>query len=86
MSDTLPKKAVSPKKQPEPKRKTTVAKKDTLQMKPAMDTMDHSMHMMHTMPSHGYSKNLPMSRNGSGTGWSPDASPMYMWMKSTKKN
>ena len=85
MSDTLPKKAVSPKKQPEPKRKTTVAKKDTLQMKPAMDTMDHSMHMMHTMPSHGYSKNLPMSRNGSGTGWSPDASPMYMWMKSTKK-
>jgi len=26
-----------------------------------------------------------MSRNGSGTGWNPDASPMYMWMRSTGK-
>jgi len=47
------------------------------------DTMDHSMHMMHSMPSHSYSRNLPMSRNGSGTGWNPDASPMYMWMRSS---
>jgi hypothetical protein len=27
--------------------------------------------------SHAFSLNLPMSRNGSGTGWLPDASPMY---------
>lgn len=34
-----------------------------------------------TMPmdgmSHAFSLNLPMSRNGSGTGWLPDAAPMY---------
>jgi len=27
--------------------------------------------------SHAYSLNLPMRRDGSGTGWSPHASPMY---------
>ena len=27
--------------------------------------------------SHSFSLNLPMTRNGSGTGWSPDAAPMY---------
>jgi hypothetical protein len=27
--------------------------------------------------SHAFSLNLPMTRNGSGTGWLPDASPMY---------
>ena len=43
MSDTVPK------------------KRDTMQMKPAtkkmatMDSVDHSMHMMHSMPSHAYS-------------------------------
>src|SRR5262245_49549549 len=72
MSDTIPK------------------KKDTMPMKKGMDnmrmdTMDHSMHNMHSMPSHAYSRSLPMSRNGSGTGWNPDASPMYMWMKSGNK-
>jgi hypothetical protein len=30
--------------------------------------------------SHFLSPHLPMSRNGSGTGWNPDASPMYMYM------
>ena len=70
---------------------TMPKKNDTMQMKPAakkiaaMDTMDHSMHMIHTMPLHAYSRNLSMSRNGSGTGWNPDASPMYMWMKSTER-
>lgn len=31
--------------------------------------------------SHAYSLNLPMSRNGSGTAWQPDISPMYMYMR-----
>lgn len=30
--------------------------------------------------SHAFSLNLPMNRNGSGTGWLPDASPMYGYM------
>src|SRR3546814_2636628 len=30
--------------------------------------------------SHGFSLSLPMTRNGSGTGWLPDASPMYGYM------
>jgi len=70
---------------------TIPPKKDSVKMKPpmknmeSMDNMDHSMHSMSRMPSHSYSRNLPMNRNGSGTGWTPDASPMYMWMKSTKK-
>jgi hypothetical protein len=71
---------------------TLPTKRDAMQKKPttkkttAMDSMDHSMHMVHTMPSHAYSRSLPMSRNGSGTGWNQDESPMYMWMKSTGKN
>jgi len=43
-------------------------------------SMDHHMNM-----SNGYSLNLPMSRNGSGTGWLPDASPMYGYMFHTPK-
>ena len=31
--------------------------------------------------SHAYSRSLPMSRNGSGTAWQPDQTPMYMWMQ-----
>lgn len=34
---------------------------------------------------HAYSLNLPMSRNGSGTAWLPDASPMYGVMLHSKK-
>src|SRR3546814_3067752 len=30
--------------------------------------------------SHGFSLSLPMTRNGSGNGWLPDASPMYGYM------
>ncbi|HEU5051594.1 MAG TPA: hypothetical protein VFT78_00710 [Hanamia sp.] len=43
-------------------------------------SMDHQMGM-----SHVYSLNLPMGRNGSGTGWLPDASPMYGYMFHTPK-
>lgn len=30
--------------------------------------------------SHAFSRNLPMNRNGSGTGWLPDSTPMYGYM------
>jgi hypothetical protein len=44
------------------------------------------MDMDMDMPmSHSYSPNLPMNRNGSGTGWLPDASPMYGIMLHSKK-
>jgi hypothetical protein len=86
MPDTLPKKQVAPKKQVPAKKKVLPKRQDTMQMKPAMDkTMDHSMHAISSIPSQAYSRNLSMSRNGSGTGWNPDAGPMYMWMKSTDK-
>ena len=65
--------------------------------KPKMQTSDttkmdhHNMHgmktdkpMNHNM-SHAYSLNLPMNRNGSGTGWLPDAAPMYGYMLHSPK-
>lgn len=45
-----------------------------------METMDHNMHMPSMSMNHIYSLNLPMSRNGSGTGWMPDATPMFGYM------
>lgn len=52
-------------------------KMDNMDMKGMnMDkTMNH-----HSNMSHAYSLNLPMSRNGSGTAWLPDASPVYGFM------
>ena len=35
--------------------------------------------------SHAFSLNLPMTRNGSGTGWLPDSTPMYGYMIHGKK-
>jgi hypothetical protein len=35
--------------------------------------------------THSFSLNLPMNRNGSGTGWLPDASPMYGYMLHSRK-
>lgn len=68
--------------------------------KPAEQSTDHSRHTM-PMPgkhkghdstmqmgapmSHSFSLHLPMNRNGSGTGWLPDASPMYGVMLHSKK-
>jgi hypothetical protein len=49
-----------------------------------MNMHDMNEMNMHTMPS-SFSLNLPMSRNGSGTGWSPDAAPMYGQMYHSKK-
>ncbi len=55
------------------------------------DTAHHDMAGMQGMSgmdmggmgimSHAYSRNLPMSRNGSGTAWQPDQTDMYMWMQ-----
>ena len=52
---------------------------------------NHNMHnmktdepMKHNM-SHAYSLNLPMNRNGSGTGWLPDEAPMYGFMYHSPK-
>jgi hypothetical protein len=41
-----------------------------------MEGVDHSGMSM----SHAFSRNLPMTRNGSGTSWLPDNSPMYGYM------
>jgi hypothetical protein len=51
-----------------------------------MHDMDSGKSMNHHMNmSHAFSLHLPMSRNGSGTGWLPDASPMYGYMFHTPK-
>ena len=59
-------------------------KRDTMQMAPMDNTRSMDMNKKsisrHMSMSHVYSLNLPMSRNGSGTGWLPDASPMYGYM------
>ena len=48
--------------------------------------MNHEIDSAMVPPmSHSYSLNLPMNRNGSGTGWLPDASPMYGYMVHSKK-
>lgn len=65
--------------------KKTPAKKKPVADHQQMQEMDHSGHDMKQMPSHAFSRNLPMNRNSSGTAWNPDASPMYMWMKQSKK-
>lgn len=64
---------------------------DHMQMKEQTDTtnMDsmnmQDMDMDHMSMSHAYSLHLPMGRNGSGTGWLPDASRMYGYMFHTPK-
>ena len=83
-----------------PPTKPTTTKKATTKMtqkkstKKTTDTIpkdqkshpDHDMFEGQTMNmSHYLSLNLPMNRNGSGTGWLPDASPMYGYMIHTKR-
>ena len=72
-----------------PMKKMDMASKDTTMM--GKDSMmmdmkgDHNMELDMGNMSHAFSLNLPMSRNGSGTGWLPDASPMYGSMYHSKK-
>jgi len=64
---------------------------DNMKIQKGNDTMNNTMDMnMNTgmkknNMSHAFSLNLPMSRDGSGTGWMPDASPMYGSMYHSKK-
>lgn len=66
---------------------------DTMPVNNMNDSGMNGMHNMNGMDmnmpmgnmSHSFSLNLPMSRNGSGTGWSPDAAPMYGHMYHSKK-
>ncbi|GAB2594476.1 hypothetical protein GCM10027190_48430 [Spirosoma areae] len=44
-------------------------------------TMDHTMGMTHSL-----SRNLSMNRNGSGTSWHPDNTPMYAYMSQPTPN
>lgn len=56
----------------------------------------HNMHNMKMQPdsivmdsmkmSSSFSPNLPMNRDGSGTSWQPDATPMMMYMNMKGKN
>nr|WKN38613.1 hypothetical protein K4G66_07845 [Tunicatimonas sp. TK19036] len=52
---------------------------------PMPDSAMHESHRMGVPMSHAFSRNLPMNRNGSGTGWLPDASPMYGYMLHTNR-
>src|SRR3989442_13623502 len=59
--------------------KISFAQHDMGNMKMQSDTMKMEMDSMKMTSS--FSPNLPMNRDGSGTSWQPDASPMFMYMK-----
>src|SRR5690606_19641503 len=56
---------------------------DTAHQK-SMDTPHSKQHGPQHM-SHAFSRSLPMNRNGSGTGWLPDNSPMYGYMAHSRQ-
>ncbi|WP_221390318.1 hypothetical protein [Dyadobacter sp. NIV53] len=76
---------------PEPARDTTKHEMHHMQEhemkghnleKHEMQGMEHKEEMQHAIHmTHNFSLSLPMNRNGSGTGWQPDATPMYAYMK-----
>lgn len=57
---------------------------DTMKMPDGMQMGNNDSHHSMSMNS-AFSLNLPMARNGSGTGWLPDASPMYGMMFHSNK-
>jgi hypothetical protein len=67
--------------------KDTTKKPKSKTMDMSMDGMDmDDMDMTHDMPMNSqYSLNIPMSRDGSGTSWVPDETPMYAYMIPGKK-
>ncbi|RFZ83160.1 hypothetical protein DYU05_13510 [Mucilaginibacter terrenus] len=50
-----------------------------------MPGMAHADTAKHMMMSSQFSLDLPMNRDGSGTSWMPDETPMYMYMMHGKK-
>ncbi len=60
-------------------------KMDHQQHTGSAEQMEHGDHTSHDNMSHAFSLNLPMNRNGSGTGWLPDASPMFGYMYHSSK-
>ena len=67
-------------------------RQDSTRQEIKTDSAEASRDLIHTMldssqvpMSHAFSLNLPMNRNGSGTGWLPDASPMYGYMLHGKR-
>ena len=62
-------------------------KRDSTQMEEHQEgmPMNHAMDSGEAPMSHAFSLSLPMNRNGSGTGWLPDTSPMYGYMLHKKK-
>lgn len=70
---------------PKAKTKDTSIKKESIELhgNHDMHIMDMQVPVKH-MP-HSFSLNLPMTRNGSGTSWLPDNSPMYAYMFHSKK-
>jgi hypothetical protein len=62
---------------------STLSKKKTVSVHEMKDTS--SMSGMTGYMASAYSLNLPMGRNGSGTSWLPDASPIYGLMLHSKK-
>ena len=88
-TDSVDKKVNSPVKQNKNKKLTSLGIEHSPDSGNGMtDTtkpMEHEEHQSILM-THAYSRNLPMSRNGSGTGWLPDASPMYMYLQGNQKS
>ncbi|SDG86204.1 TonB-dependent receptor [Chitinophaga filiformis] len=71
-----------------PAKQDTTKPRSQMKMDSSMQHMQHGagMNMQMDIPmSHAFSLNLPMNRNGSGTGWLPDASPMYGYMIHSNK-
>ena len=54
----------------------------------AMPMPNYGLTMTPDMPgmTHSLSRNLPMNRNGSGTSWHPDNTPMYAYMSQPSGN
>jgi hypothetical protein len=63
-----------------------VSPKPTYKMpKKATFIQTKNTHTIHAgSMAHAFSRDLPMNRNGSGTGWLPDETPMYAWMRHQK--
>jgi hypothetical protein len=72
---------------PKPNKKSEVSKEqeNKTQEETDQNMTQHDMDSSRVPMSHAFSLNLPMNRNGSGTGWLPDASPMYGYMLHSKK-